>query len=163
MLSCVCAAVTALRAWPARRWLVTAVAALVTFLVIGLPTDVVPNPVFGRSIEVTPWSMPVLAVTAVLAGLLAATYVRTGTPADRSAKVGGVGGFLAYLAVGCPVCNKIVLLALGTTGAMQWFAPIQPYLAVAGVALLVWALQVRLRGEVACAVSPAPRDEVPAA
>ena len=162
MLRRVCTAVTALRAWPARRWLVAAAAAVVTVLVIGLPTDVVPNPVFGRSIEVTPWSLPVLAVTAVLGGLLAATYVRTGSPADRSATVGGVGGFLAYLAVGCPVCNKIVLLALGTTGALRWFAPIQPYLAVLGIVLLAWALQVRLRGEVSCAVSPAPRDEVSA-
>jgi hypothetical protein len=127
-------------------------------LVIGLPTAVVPNPVFGRAIEVTAWSYPALVVTALLGGLLAATYVRTGAPADTTAKVGGVGGFLAYLAVGCPVCNKLVLLALGTSGAMQWFAPVQPYLAAAGVVLLAWALHVRLRGEVACPVEPASAD-----
>jgi hypothetical protein len=121
-------------------------------LVIGLPTDVLENPVFGRPVEVTWWSYPVLVVAAVLGGLLAATYIRTGTPADQSATVGGVGGFLAYLAVGCPVCNKLVLLALGTTGAMQWFAPVQPILAVVGVGLLGWALLVRLRGEVSCPV-----------
>jgi hypothetical protein len=142
----------ALRTWPARRWLVAAGAAALTVLVIGLPTDVVPNPVFGRSVGVTGWSWPVLAVTAVLGGLLAASYVRTGRPVDRTARVGGLGGLLAYLAVGCPVCNKVVLLALGSVGAMQWFAPVQPYLAVAGVALLAVALVVRLRGEVACPV-----------
>lgn len=144
----------ALRAWPARRWLVAAVAAVVTALAIGLPTDVVPNPVFGRSIEVTAWSYPALLVTALLGGLLAATYVSTGAPADTTAKVGGVGGLMAYLAVGCPVCNKLVLLALGTSGAVQWFAPVQPYLAAAGVVLLAWAVIVRLRGEVACSNGP---------
>jgi hypothetical protein len=154
-------AVTALRAWPARRWWVAGIAALATALVVGLPTDVVPNPVFGRSIEVTAWSYPALAVTAVLGGLLAATYVRTGSPADGTAKLGGVGGFLAYLAVGCPVCNKLVLLALGTSGAMQWFAPVQPYLAAAGIALLAWALHVRLRGEVACRVTPPVAQTTP--
>lgn len=151
-------AATALRAWPARRWWVAAGATVAALLVIGLPTDVVPNPVFGRSIEVTWWSYPALVVAALMGGLLAATYIRLGQPAeqvDRPGTLGGVGGFLAYLAVGCPVCNKLVLLALGTTGAMQWFAPVQPVLAVVGVALLAWALLVRLRGEVAC---PVPAD-----
>lgn len=154
---------TALRLWPVRRWVVAGLATLATLLVVGLPTDVVPNPVFGRSIEVTWWSYPALVVSAVLGGLLAATYFRaapTGTGTDESldrpGRLGGVGGLLAYLAVGCPVCNKLVLIALGTTGALQWFAPVQPLLAVAGVALLAWALLVRLRGEVAC---PAPAKE----
>ena len=49
-----------------------------------------------------------------------------------------------------PVCNKIVLLAIGSAGAMQWFAPIQPLLAVAAVFALAWALHVRLRGERSC-------------
>jgi hypothetical protein len=153
-------AASALRAWPARRWWVAALAATATALVIGLPTDVVPNPVFGRSIEVTIWSYPALLLAALLGGLLAATYVRTGSPADaevdRPGKLGAAGGFVAYLAVGCPVCNKIVLLILGTTGAMQWFAPVQPVLAVVGVMLLSWALLVRLRGEVACPVRLEP-------
>jgi hypothetical protein len=144
--------VTALRVWPARRWWVALGATAATLLVIGLPTDVVPNPVFGRSIEVTWWSYPALLAAAILGGLLAATYIRTGGAADRTARVGGVGGVLAYLAVGCPVCNKLVLLALGTTGAIQWFAPVQPFIAALGVALLAWALLVRLRGEVACPV-----------
>ena len=42
---------------------------LIGFLV-GLPTDVIPNPVFGRPVPVTWWSYPVLVVTALLGGLL---------------------------------------------------------------------------------------------
>ena len=63
---------------------------------------------------------------------------------------------LSYLAIGCPVCNKLVLVALGSTGAVQFFAPIQPYLALAGVGVLGWALVVRLRGEMTCALPSAP-------
>lgn len=62
------------------------------------------------------------------------------------------GGFLAYLAVGCPVCNKLVLLALGASGAVTWFAPFQGLLALASLVMLSWALVTRLRGEVACPV-----------
>lgn len=137
-----------------------------TVLVVGVPTDVIPNPLFDRPVEVTWWSWPVLVATGVLAGLLAATYVRNdargengvengaenGIEADRSVRLGGVGGLLAYFAVGCPVCNKFVLLALGATGAMEFFAPIQPVLAVAGVVVLAIALRVRLRTATACPV-----------
>ena len=66
---------------------------------------------------------------------------------------GTLGGFLTFFAVGCPVCNKIVLLALGYTGALRWFAPVQPLLAIAGIGLLAWALRSRLRAEVACPVA----------
>lgn len=123
---------------------------------MGLPTAVIENPVFGRSVEVTAWSMPVLVLSAVLTGLLVGTYVNPmGVFQEREVKVGSIGGLLSFFAIGCPVCNKLVLLALGTTGAMNYFAPVQPFLAVAGVVLLTWALIVRLRNAVSCEVAAA--------
>jgi hypothetical protein len=71
---------------------------------------------------------------------------------EREVKVGGIGGLLSFFAIGCPVCNKLLLLALGTSGAMNYFAPVQPFLAGAGVLLLTWALIVRLKNSVSCAV-----------
>ena len=99
--------------WSARRWGAAALGALLTAVLIGVPSDVIPNPVFGRPVDVTWWSYPSLVLAALLGGLLAATYVRTGErdQVDRPGKLGTAGGFLAYLAVGCPVCNKLVLLA----------------------------------------------------
>ena len=105
------------------------------------------------------WALPVLLVTAALSGLVTATYVSsptTGSVDTPSSRSGLVGGFLTYLAVGCPVCNKIALLALGSAGAIQWFAPVQPLLAVAGVVLLGYALRRRLAGEGSCPVEPTP-------
>ena len=147
--------------WSPRRWLAAAAGATVSALLIGLPTDLIPNPVFGRQIEAEWWSMPVLVVTSVLAGLLFATYVRndpslpevSDDELDRPAKTGGLGGLISFFAVGCPTCNKVVLLALGTTGALDWFAPAQPILAALSIVLLVWALRARLRGEVACRIA----------
>lgn len=146
------------RSWPARRWAAAVLGALVVGLLVALPTAVIPNPVFGRAIEVTWWSYPVVIISAVLGGMLIATYVARpvaaapGDPTDRPTKLGMAGGFIAFFAVGCPVCNKLVLLALGASGAVTWFAPIQPLLAVASIALMAYALYARLGGEVACAV-----------
>ncbi len=151
-----------MRLWTARQWTTAGVAMVVVALLIGIPTDVIPNPVFGRPVAITWWSYPTLAVTAVLGGLLAATYVRTG-PApdepDQPTRIGGIGGVLSFFAVGCPVCNKLVVVALGTSGALEWFAPAQPVLAAASILLLTWALRTRLRGAKSCAVAGTIRDQ----
>jgi hypothetical protein len=148
----------ALRPWTRRRWVAAATASVVTALVVALPTAMIPTPVFGREIPTTWWAWPVLAVTSVLSGLLFATYVREpGDPASGDAGIdrrGAAGGLLAFFAVGCPVCNKLALVALGYAGALQWFAPVQPFLAVAGIGLLTWALRARLRGQLACPTVP---------
>lgn len=145
--------------WPARRWVAAVLATGATVLVVGIPTVLVPNPVFGREVAVTWWAWPALSLTAVLSGLLTATYVRHPSASSAApSRAGLVGGFLTYLAVGCPVCNKLALLALGYAGALRWFAPVQPLLAVAGAALLLYALHRRLAGEISC---PAPSASAP--
>jgi hypothetical protein len=132
--------------------MIAGLAGVATYFLLGIPTDVVNNRVFGRSIESTPWSMPVLIATAVLSGLLAATYVGVSV-FDSTAKMGTIGGALSFFAIGCPVCNKLVLIALGTTGAINYFGPIQPYLAFAGIVLLTWAFLRRLKNMATCALS----------
>ena len=152
--------------WSPRHWWAALGGAVVTFLAIGLPTDLIPNPIFGRAIEPTWWSMPVLVATSIIGGLLLATYVNV-QGFDRPARVGGIGGLLAYFAVGCPVCNKAVLIALGTTGAMNWFAPVQLYLAIVALLVMMYALHKRLATMGACelpqsyseAMSPAEKDQ----
>lgn len=144
-----------LLAWPARRWLVALVAAAGFVVVVAVPTDLVDTPLFWREVPPTWWAWPSLLVSSVLGGLLVATYVRAPDQPDQpdlpAARRGGwAGGLLTYLAVGCPVCNKLVLLALGSAGAMTWFEPFQPVLQAVAVVLLLWALRGRLLGELSC-------------
>lgn len=149
----------ALKSWTGARWQFAAAMAAASALAIGLPTDVIPNPVFGRQgTPVEPWAMPILAITAILSGVLLATYLRASDTddtvdtggLDQPSRFGSLGGLLAFFAVGCPICNKIVVIALGTSGALTWFAPVQPYLGVVALGLLAWALRIRLRAELAC-------------
>lgn len=70
----------------------------------------------------------------------------------RESGLGMVGAVLGWFAVGCPVCNKIALVALGYTGALRWFAPFQPLLAVTAIVLSTLALLLRLRGQIWCPV-----------
>ncbi|WP_326771093.1 hypothetical protein OG978_44555 (plasmid) [Streptomyces sp. NBC_01591] len=51
-----------------------------------------------------------------------------------------------------PVCNKVVLLLLGASGALSYWAPLQPLVALASAALLAEAALRRLSAQVACPV-----------
>ncbi len=143
-----------LKQWPARRWWFAAGTAVATYLFIAIPTDLIDNPVFGREVPPTPWSRTALAISSILAGLVAATYVATpdSAPRAREGRLGAAGGMVTFFAVGCPVCNKLVLLALGYSGAIRFFGPLQPYLAVGAIALLAWAFVGRVRREKSCRV-----------
>ena len=156
-------AVGVLRTWDARRFVAAALASAAALVLLGIPTAMIPNPVFARPIEAPIWTYPSLVVTALLAGLLLATYVRPsgeegaaiGEASTEEARSFTVGGLLAFFAIGCPTCNKLVLIALGTSGAITWFEPVQPLLSLAGIAVLLWALNRRLTGELSCAVPSA--------
>jgi hypothetical protein len=69
--------------------------------------------------------------------------------------LGTVAGFGAFLAIGCPVCNKVALVLLGAGGAMTVFAPLQPLIGAASLVLLAgtlaWRFRLRARGG-ACAI-----------
>ncbi|MBF4160929.1 hypothetical protein [Nocardioides acrostichi] len=142
--------------WTARRWLVALAAAATSVVVVAVPTDLIDTPWFGRDVPPTWWSWPALLISSVLFGMLAATYVRESPrpePAgdeEPMVRGGWLGGLLTFFAVGCPVCNKVVLLALGYSGALTWFQPVQPLLAVAALGLLAWALRRRLRYDQTC-------------
>lgn len=141
--------------WPPRRWLVAVAATVGAALLIGVPTRIIHTSLFARMTPVTWWDYPVWAVSAVLIGLTAATYVRVSAaapprPTGNRRTLGAT--LLSGFAVGCPICNKLVVALLGVTGALNYWAPIQPMLGVVSIGLLTVGLAVRLRGAVACPV-----------
>lgn len=141
------------RAWPAKRWLVALLGAMAAALVIGVPTGVVPTSFYTRMTAVTWWDYPVWALSAVLIGLTAATYVSTGAPQrevpDRSRRTAGAT-LLSTFAVGCPICNKLIVALIGVGGAASYWAPLQPILGVLNVGLLGTGLALRVSGGVVC-------------
>ncbi|HSW42041.1 MAG TPA: hypothetical protein VLM76_05995 [Patescibacteria group bacterium] len=161
----------------ARYLALSAVAAVVSLGAVGLVSAIIPNPVFGRAILPEPFAIVVWLVSGLLMGLLAGTYlapppaVRVALSAPggtavaegpsaaaerRTSTFGYIGGIAAFLAIGCPVCNKIILVLLGTSGALTFWAPLQPIVGLASVVLLAgalaWRLRMRARGN-ACPVT----------
>lgn len=146
--------------WPARRWVVAVAAAACAALLTGVPTGIVQTTFYTRMTPVTWWDYPVWAISSVLVGLTAATYIRgrsnvVSTAPDQKPRTVGYT-VLSVFAVGCPICNKLVVALLGVSGALTYFAPIQPIIGVATIALLATGLAVRLRGAVACTMPSRP-------
>ena len=143
-----------------RRVLVGALAAMSVALLVGIPTGVLETPWYTRMTPVLWWNYPVWVLSSVLSGALAATYVRDASvqvPASEGGKT-LLGTILSVFAVGCPICNKLVVLALGVSGALSWFAPMQPLIAVASLGLLAYALWARRRTTMACHVRASDSD-----
>ena len=149
-----------LRSWTPRQFGIAAIAALGVALLIGVPTDVIPEP------GVRPAGAGDVVVVSDAgrhsrARRAPRRHVRPSAGTERRrvdalddvdapTRTGSVAGLLSFFAVGCPVCNKLVIVALGTTGARQWFEPLQPLLAVVSIGLLWWALRARLRNAATC-------------
>jgi len=149
------AAVIAPASTGARRWLVGVAAGVGSALLIGVPTGVVETSLYTRMTPVEWWNYPVWAVSAVLIGLTAATFAGGGAPRAGGGRRLAGGTVLSAFAIGCPVCNKLVVALLGVSGALGYWAPLQPLLGLASIGLLATALVVRVRAQRACRLEPA--------
>jgi hypothetical protein len=146
-----------------------------SLLLFGLTSAIIPNPVFGRQIPPEPFAIVVWVLSAPLVGLIGATYTAprvvaatlasgpagaiplppVDVAADRRAgRLGTLAGFGAFLAIGCPVCNKVALILLGTSGALALWAPLQPIVGAVSLVLLAGTLAWRFRTRRAGAVCP---------
>ena len=103
-----------------------------TFLLFGVVTGLLPNPVYVRMVERTPADYLFLLATAAFAAVFVYQRSLTDDPiGDRYAAGGIVGGFLAF---GCPICNVVLLSLFSSSALMTYFDPLRPVLGAVSVA-----------------------------
>jgi hypothetical protein len=139
-----------------RFWLLAALGAGLYALITGILAGIIANPLFHRTMPADTWNLLAWLLPAVLAGPLAATYL---VPWPQSCSISGrasAGGVLSFMAAGCPVCNKLVVLAVGASGALAYFRPLQPVLGALSLILLTTALWARLRARAQPSSRPSP-------
>jgi hypothetical protein len=146
--------ITQLRDLPPVTWLRAVPYGLVAAVFIAVPSDLIDTKFFGRPVPIRAIDYVILAVTAGLIGLILAIQVPKSDETESQDTRTIWGGFVSFLAVGCPVCNQAVVALIGTSGALAWWAPVQPFVGLAAVALLLYTLRLRLRTYelVACVV-----------
>ena len=119
-------------------------ATIASAVVQAIPTAVIPNPFFARMTPVRPQDYVFLTASSVLIGLIFTTFgLRKGTVSCQNRAFGG--GLLSTLAIGCPICNHVVVALIGISGALSYWAPLQPVVGVTAVVILLWTLHKRLQ------------------
>src|SRR5713226_7671848 len=137
-----------------RFWSISALYAAGAALLLGIPTVLIPNHLFSRIVPTSPQDYVIWIVSALLLGPLLALMTLYPMPSTKAAlgkhslagsgRVFG-GAVLSFFSVGCPVCNKVVVLLLGLGGAMTIFNPLRPLLGLASIVLLGVTLFLRVR------------------
>jgi hypothetical protein len=137
-----------------RFWSLSVLYAAGSALLLGIPTRLVPNPLFSRIVPTSPQDYVIWIVSVLLLGPLLALMTLHPMPSPKAApgkrSIAGTGrtfggALLSFFSVGCPVCNKVVVLLLGLGGAMTVFNPLRPFLGLASVVLLGVTLFLRVR------------------
>lgn len=87
-------------------------------MAVGVPSALLANPFFVRMTPVPWWNYAAWVATSVLSGILAATYWHAPSAPGTPRRAGTVANIGSMLAVGCAVCKKLVVAALGVSGAL---------------------------------------------
>jgi predicted membrane protein len=129
--------------YTSKAWMLAILTTALALVVIGLPTAIYENPFFVRMTPVRPQDYVIWVLSSVLIGLIVGSYFAAGSTTGEGKVLSG--GVLSVLSVGCPTCNQLVVLFLGTGGALSFFAPLQIYIGIASVLLLAWTLVLRTK------------------
>lgn len=137
-----------------RFWSLAALYAAGLALLLGIPTRLIPTPLFSRVVPTSPQDYAIWIVSVLLLGPLLSLMTLYPMPSQKAApgtrSLAGTGrafggALLSFFSVGCPVCNKVVVLLLGLGGAMTIFNPLRPFLGLASIVLLGITLFLRVR------------------
>src|SRR5215471_7426849 len=137
-----------------RFWSLSALYAVGSALLLGIPTRLIPTPLFSRMVPTSPQDYAIWTVSALLLGPLLSLMTLYPMPSPKATQGKGSlagtwrafgGALLSFFSVGCPVCNKVVVLLLGLGGAMTIFNPLRPFLGLASIVLLGVTLFLRVR------------------
>jgi FtsH-binding integral membrane protein len=111
------------------------------FVLFGVVTGLIPNPIYVRMVPRTALDYLYLTTTSVFAGAFVAQRTPTDDSADGRFATGGVvGGFLAF---GCPICNVVLLTLFGSSALMTYLEPYRPLLGAVTTVFLAGLLYYR--------------------
>ena len=128
-----------------------------SYVVFGAVTSIIKNPFFTRMTPVRFLEYFSLISTSLLLGAYfgLSYYIKANNRVcNASAATGGVFGFLTF---GCSICNKLLVFFLGIAGVLTYFDPIRPFLGIASLGFLGFAVFVKARSISSSRLSNSPK------
>lgn len=116
-----------------------AATAAAMFVLLGTVAALWSNPFFTRMTPAGAFETALLLLQSLLAGVF------VGLPQSPCGKrTAGAGAIIGFLGIACPVCNKLLVLLIGSALLLEYFEPIRLYVALGGALLFAVAVWLKL-------------------
>ncbi len=121
-------------------------------MLFGIPTALIPTQWFVRMIPAQTMDYVFLLLNSALIG----TYVGLHTYErhernKRGDALATTGGIMNIFAVGCPICNKLLVTLLGASAVMAYFEPLRVWLGLASASVVGVAIWFKIKNVRTCA------------
>ncbi len=122
-------------------FLIGGISSLIISLLIGIPTDVIPNKFYKRMIPPTKLDLFFLVAISLMLGIYIGLffYLKPKKKKQKNAAAyTGVAG--SFLAISCPICIQFLVLIFGTAALMAYLEPLRPYIGFLSIGLIGFGL-----------------------
>lgn len=120
-------------------------------LLFGIPTALIPTPWFVRMIPARTSDYVFLLLNSALIGSYVGLHTYEKHERSKKGDVLATTGSIANIfAVGCPVCNKLLVALLGVSAVMSFFEPLRAWLGVFSAGMILFALWFKIKKVKSC-------------
>lgn len=114
-------------------------------LLFGIPTALIPTPLFSRMTPSRSLDYLFLLLNSGLLGAYVGLSVYEKHAKSKEGTLAASGSIFNILAVGCPVCNTLLVALLGVSAVMTYIEPARVWLGLASTALVGAALAFKVK------------------
>jgi predicted ABC-type exoprotein transport system permease subunit len=109
-------------------------------LLFGIPTSLIPNPLFMRMTQTNLLDYFLLISTSLLLGAYLGLYRQKKSHSSKACKASYAGGAAGFFGFACPICNKLLVMLLGLAGVVMYIEPVRYALGIIGIAEMTYAV-----------------------
>lgn len=110
------------------------------FILFGILTSLIPNPIFSRMTQTTFLDYFLLTATSFLLGTYLGLYRHKKSHSSSACAASYAGGAAGFLGFACPICNKALVLMFGLSGVIMYFEPVRYALGITGLFAIAFAV-----------------------
>lgn len=125
--------------------LIGAILTIILVLVMGIPTALVPNPLFKRMIDTSILDYLFLFSVSILLGTFISIGLYKRKSAGKEDYIAGGGGILGIFAFACPLCNVLLASLFGSVLISSFFLPLRLWIGLLSIAILSFAISQKLK------------------
>ncbi len=127
------------------------ISSILLFFILGIPTAVIPNKFFTRMTPVYFFDYFFLILNSLLLGAyIGLHFYEKHEKSKKTDFLAVSGGVLNVFVVGCPVCNVLIASLIGTSAALNYFAPLQPILGAISTIIILIAIYFKFKSLKEC-------------